>query len=152
MIARIQWMKDHTYNPYTCVVYSNSTEIEESFNFLPHGNTTSCEQPYVRTSKSVLDETDNLISQNKTNQEIYDTILQSSGGPFQSTTISNEPRNIKQIRNRRKAKSKKEVNQGKPKNNDLITKIIDAQSRIDFIHALVLEKQAYYVFLRTDDR
>ena len=66
-------------------------------------------RPYIRAEKSVLTRQDALLNDNKRPQEVYDILLEESGAPYRSASMSKEPRNLKQIRNRQpnlKQKSK----------------------------------------------
>ena len=103
MIVRIKAVKTGLYENYCCVVYTKSEDKQraEVESLRPHGNAKSFTQPYIRTSPRVLTDVDCLASQNVNNNEIYDTLLERSGGPYHSISLSDEPRNIKQIKNRK---------------------------------------------------
>ena len=66
MIVKMKAVKTGLYEYYCCVVYTNS-EDEQSAEvecLLPHGNTKSFTQPYIRISPHVLTDVDCLASQN----------------------------------------------------------------------------------------
>ena len=66
MIVKMKAVKTGLYENYCCVVYTNS-EDEQSAEvecLLPHGNTKSFTQPYIRISPHVLTDVDCLASQN----------------------------------------------------------------------------------------
>ena len=57
---------------------------------LEHGNSKPPRtRTYIRKSKSVLERQDQLLSNGKRIQDIYDIFLEESGGPFSSTSSSN---------------------------------------------------------------
>ena len=103
MIVRIKAVKIGLYENYCCVVNTKSEgeKSAEVESLLPHGNAKSFTQPYIRTSPHVLTDVDCLASQNLNSNEIYDTLLERSGGLYHSKSLSDEPRNIKQIKNRK---------------------------------------------------
>ena len=89
---------------FTKIIVYTKSEDEQSAEvefLLPHGNVKSFTQPYIRTSPHVLTDVDCFASQNINNNEIYDTLLERSGGPYHLKSLSDEPRNIKQIKNRK---------------------------------------------------
>ena len=59
--------------------------------------------------------------------EVYDTLLKENGGPMVSTSQSLEPRNLKQIYNRKHALNAKENNNSK--------KAADTEELLDIINA-----------------
>ena len=80
---------------------------------------------------------------------MYDSSLQSSWGPYYSSSISDEPRNIKQIKNR-KQKQKQGTSNNKDNetsNSDELTTILFAQQNIEIVRTVSISKAAYYVFL-----
>ena len=64
-----------------------------------HGNSKQ-KRPYHRTDPTILERQDMLLSAYKPPQDIYDFLLDESGGPMQLNSVSQEPRNLKQIGNR----------------------------------------------------
>ena len=67
-----------------------------------HGNSEQ-KRPYHRTDPTILKRQDTLLSTNKPPQEVYDRLLDESGGPMQSNSMSQEPQNLKEIRNQQSA-------------------------------------------------
>ena len=63
-----------------------------------HGNSKQ-KRPYHRTDPTILKRQDTLLTANKPPQEANDLLLDESGGPMQSNSMSQEPRNLTQIRN-----------------------------------------------------
>ena len=105
MIVRIKNHLHFNYEPYACVVYSLSCDEEgiENAQVLEHGNSrgdVSLKRPYIRTNKRILSREDELLRTKKRPAEVYDVLLKESGGPFQSRSLSSEPRDTKQILNR----------------------------------------------------
>ena len=69
-----------------------------------HGNANqlgSTEKSYIRTSKEILTKSGELLSSGMNIRDVYDSLNTLSGGPLGSTSQSNEPRNIKQLRNQK---------------------------------------------------
>ena len=58
---------------------------------------------YHRTDPTILKRQDTFLSTNKPPQEVYNFLLDESGGSTQSNLMSQEPQNLKQIRNRQSA-------------------------------------------------
>ena len=63
-----------------------------------HGNSKQ-KQPYRHTDSTILKRQDTLLSANKPPQEIYNLLLDESGSSMQLNSTSQEPQNLKQIRN-----------------------------------------------------
>ena len=106
-IVQIETLDGNTF-PYWCVVYyvpeklADLTEVPPA----PHGNSKREElyqQPYIRTDPLVLQQIDNKLSNSKSvsASDVFYEILEENGGPMNSISPSCEPRNIKQVRNRR---------------------------------------------------
>ena len=98
-----------TEHPYTCVMYYNGSDEDHQDNLvvLPHGNSKSL-QPYIRTDKKVLDSIDNKLD-SQSDSDIFHSVLGEFGGPIHSTSSSTEPRNQKQVANRRALKRRLET-------------------------------------------
>ena len=93
-----------------------SAEVEP---LLPHRNAKSFTEPYIRTSPHALTDVDCLVSQNINNNEIYGTLLERSGRLYHSDSLSDEPRNFKQIKNRKQQlKSSSKYNKQERQTND----------------------------------
>ena len=78
---------------------------------LCHGNSKSLgrkNHPYIRTSDEVLECQSQLIENNLSSSEIYGTLLEETGGLLTSTLMCNEPRNLKQIENRKASLKRKQ--------------------------------------------
>ena len=108
-ICRIKNVSKSNYEPYICVVYfinsdSYSKSVQDREVKL-HGNSKQ-KRPYHRTDPKILKRQDTLLSANKPPQEVYDLLLDESCGPMQQNAMSQEPRNLKQIRNRQSAVGK----------------------------------------------
>ena len=82
-------------------------------------------RPYFRTKTSVLQLEDFLLASKKSPQEVYEIVLEESGGPLQSTSISQEPRNLKQIQNRKNALNK--TNKNNSPQSDILEILLQAQ-------------------------
>ena len=63
-------------------------------------------QPYVKTDKKVLSAIDERLDTYADN-EIFHSVLGEFGGPFKSSSPSTEPRNQKQVANRRRAQKRR---------------------------------------------
>ena len=69
-----------------------------------HGNATiiaSLTRQYIRTCKETLRKSDELLSKGLTVRKVYDSLTSISGGSLHAQSQGLEPRNIKQIRNRK---------------------------------------------------
>ena len=96
-------------HPITCVVYHKSTDdISQDIVLLPHGNSKVSQQPYIKTDKRVLTSIDEKLDTCNDNQ-IFHSVLGEFGGPFHSISPSTEPRNQKQVSNRRAQKRRLET-------------------------------------------
>ena len=97
-------------HPYFCVVYSLSgakpDEVVE-ISCAPRGNSRQSGQfskPYIRTNPSVLAQMDSLL-ENDTPSNVFHQLLDESGGPIFSNSLSSEPRNMAQVANRKTVKN-----------------------------------------------
>lgn len=125
MVVRVKCLAKHEYKPYMCIVYnynkvvsSRATMLSEANNqplngenerptMLPHGNASANNDiPYIRTSKDVLDRTDELIEESNTPADIYYSMV-NEFNPMESSSQSYEPRNKKQAYNRQYSLKKK---------------------------------------------
>ena len=106
-IYRIKNLSKSDYEPYICVVYSiNSDSYSKTVHdreVREHDNSKQKRQ-YHRTDPTILKRQDTLLTSNKPPQEVYELQLDESGGPMQLNSMSQKPRNLKQIRNRQSAK------------------------------------------------
>ena len=67
-----------------------------------HGNSKQ-KRPCHRKDPTILKCQDKLLTAKKLPQEVYDLLLDESSGPMQLNSMSQESRNLKQIRNRQSA-------------------------------------------------
>lgn len=103
IVARVKQVDKEDYEKYSLVIYSrNFTPAEHDHNdILPHGNAKKTTLPYIRTSKTVLEkETELLQNLDSRPSMIYDDLV-NTFDPFTTTSQSSEPRNLKQIQNRK---------------------------------------------------
>ena len=119
-----------------------------------HGNSKQ-KRPYHRTDPTILKRQDTLLSANKPPQEVYDLLLDESGGPMQSNSMSQEPRNLKQIRNRQSAirKSLLQSTNGtiSEQANDHPYTLLHAQRDSDsFLKTVTVTDQSYIAFAYTE--
>ena len=125
-----------------------SAEVEP---LLPHRNAKSFTEPYIRTSPHALTDVDCLVSQNINNNEIYGTLLERSGRLYHSDSLSDEPRNFKQIKNRKQQlKSSSKYNKQERQTNDEITTLFNDLKNVNIIETISAVKAAYFLFLYTD--
>ena len=105
-IYRIKNLSKSDYEPYICVVYSiNSDSYSKTVHdreVREHGNSKQ-KRPCHRKDPTILKCQDKLLTAKKLPQEVYDLLLDESSGPMQLNSMSQESRNLKQIRNRQSA-------------------------------------------------
>ena len=100
MVVRVQNAKTKQYEPYMCAIYSlENYEDVDQMEIMTHDNGKSTDRSYIRTSKAVFERQHNLLTNGRRLNEVYDILIEVSGGPFESAWNSNELRNMKQIRN-----------------------------------------------------
>ena len=136
MTVRIKAVKIGLYENYCSVVYTKSKDEQSAKveSLLPYGNAKSFTQPYIRTSPHVLTDVDCLGSQNINGNEIYDTLLERSGGPYHSKSLSDELRNIKQIKNRKQQlKSSLKHNKQEQQTNDGLAALFNALENVNIV-------------------
>ena len=145
---RVDINDNYCYVVYTKSEYEQSEEVES---MLPYGNAKSFTQPYTRTSPHVLTDVDCLASQNVNNNEIYDTLLERSGGPYHSKSLSDEPRNIQQIKNRnQQLKSSSKNNKQERQINYELIGFFNALENENIVQTISAVKSAYFLFLYND--
>ena len=66
-------------------------------------------------------------------------------GPFDSTSISNEPRNVKQIQNRREIKRAAETTTKNTK--DELMNLLNKQQSTSILKTITISKSAYFLFV-----
>ena len=119
-----------------------------------HGNSKQ-KRPYHRTDPTILKRQYTLLRVNKPPQEVYDLLLDESGGPMQSNSILKEPGNLKQIRNRQSAIRKlllqstnKTISQ---QANDHLHMLLRTQRDSDsFLKTVTVIDQLYIAFAYTE--
>ena len=155
MIVRIKAVKTGLYENYCFVVYTKSEDEQsaEVESLLPHGNAKYFTQAYsyIRASPHISTDIDCLLSQNINNNEIYDTLLERSGGPCHSKSLSDEPRNNKQIKNRKQqSKISSTYNKQGRQINDELTTLFNALENVNIVQPVSAVKSAYFLFLYND--
>ena len=85
------------------------------------------------------------------NTEIYDTLLERSGGLYHSNSLSDEPRNFKQIKSRKQQlKSSSKYNKQERQTNDELTTLFNALKNVNIIQTISAVISAYFLFLYTN--
>ena len=139
---------------YICVFYSiNSDSYSKTvhdWEVREHGNFKQ-KRPYHRTDPTILKRQDTLLTANKPPQEVYDLLLDEPGGPMQSNSMSQEPRNLKQIRNRQSAIRKsllQSTNETIPQetNDHLHTLLRGQRDSVSFLKAVTVTDQSHIAF------
>ena len=84
------------------MVYSVSSDsyskTEHDWKVRELGNSKQ-KRPYHSTDLTILKHQKTFLSANRAPQEVYAFLLDKSGGPMQWKSTSQEPRNLRQIRN-----------------------------------------------------
>ena len=150
MVARIRKVKEETWNSFTAVIYTREEDtadedIDESTTG-SHGNSKRVEllsQPYYRTSKSVLNRIDNLLEKENPSS-VFATVLEESGGPFNSQSILKEARNCKQVLNRKNRLQTPRDKDPAPKSN--LDKLLPAQRDPNSLVRSVLVYEDAYIY------
>ena len=136
--------------PYTCVVYSRDDDSENDNNevTLPHGNDRKSHTPYLRTSRAVFHELDSNMNMNASDN-FYQTLEKVN--PLLTTSPSQEPRNIKQVRNRkhRKENVDKITNEYSRKKDDLQLLLDCQRDEGSPVQTVVVSGDHYFVFVYT---
>ena len=160
LVVTAQCTSKQEAEPYTFIIYSradNESDMNEDY-ILPHGNNNNCysQRPYYKTSKAVLDEQDQLLTSGMRAQEVYDKLLDKSGGPWQASSQSSEPRDVKQVLNRKsKLQSRKDdskENKDSRERSDEIIAMINAQKDLSIIKGVLSSPTAYYFILHTEEQ
>eukprot|EP00794_Sanderia_malayensis_P002387 gene2387-2747_t len=155
MIVRIKANSKQNYEDFMCVVYSCTKQLldeDDDIQILPHGNCkagNNMQRSYYKTATSTLQAEDILLMNGKNPFEAYDHVLENSGGPLKSLSQSQEPRDMKQIYNRKsQLKKKKESgDQRVSAASDEMLQIIHEQKTCDFIQTIVATRSAYFFFV-----
>ena len=118
-------MSTMLYNPFLCILYTlhGDSERADDIEILPHRNfkesNSTSHRPYIRTDATVLKCQEDLLSNNKSPQEVYEIVLEESGGALHASSMSKEPRNLKQVQNLQAKINKSNWSQPESSNNDL---------------------------------
>lgn len=153
MIVRINPIDTTKNVDHSCVVYSysGSGELEQE-QVLPHGNAAKRSRPYVRTSKETLSKIDSHLSNGRSTIETYDLTLEESGGPIKSKSQSEQPRDQKQINNRKNlAKRKEKEKSGEKNDNDYLHVLLQSLHEIDIVHTITVKKKSFLFTLMTKE-
>ena len=141
-------METLEYEAYMCVIYSNnsSLSVNDGIEILQHGSSKG-NTPYIATSKQTLRKEDEALIAMKTYSKAYDDVLKQCGGPLKFTSQSLEPRDIKQLYNRkqRKTESLNQVN-----NNSVtgdIIHVLNKQKSNNYLSSVIVQKEAYFFFM-----
>ena len=82
--------------PYAAVLYQTDSPITDDMRALCHGNSKGNQsRPYIRTSKEVLSKTKKLLKKRNTCREAYVKVNDLSGRVYETSSQSNELRNLK---------------------------------------------------------
>lgn len=151
-IFRVTNILTGTSVPHYCIVYFLSCKpiAVDDCKILKHGNCINSKTSYFRTDKDVLTRQDELLDHRLHPQVIYDMTLEESGGPFSSSSISKEPRNLKQIYNR---SSKKKTNSEESRVNitgQLESLIMQQRDPDSMVKTVTITDNAYMTFLYTE--
>ena len=149
--------------PYFCVVYSLETEKSvETLDddiievvCLPHGNSkqpSDLSQPYIRTNPSILKNIDSKLEKCSSASSVFYDVLVDSGGPMNTLSQANQPRNTKQVNNRKSAlTSRKENPQVFNAPQSDLDKLIRAQRDPNSpVRTVVVWQDTYIAFVYTD--
>jgi len=102
LICRIKTLDGH-WQKYSLVINhwdDKENRKEESFKLPCHGNSKSelaTSKPFLRTEKQVTEKIKACLADGKKPHEVYTTLIKSSGGPYNISSQSEEPRNLKQV-------------------------------------------------------
>ena len=112
IVIRAIFAHNEYVRTYFCVIYSLSgTKPKEvvEISCALHGNSKQSRQfskPYSRTNPSVLAQMDSLV-ESDTPLNVFHKLLNESGGPIFSTSLSTQSRNMTQVANRKTMKKRK---------------------------------------------
>ena len=107
LIIKIKSYNTGKYYDHFALIYSRDPNVNEGVKILPHGNSKyTSARSYIRTSNKILEVEDQLLSSGYSVADIYDKVLQESGGPLSSQPQSSEPRDKLQIYRRKNKKRK----------------------------------------------
>ena len=143
-------------HPYFCVVYSLSGakpgEVVE-ISCAPHGNSKQSRRfskTYIHTNPSVLAQMDSLL-ENDTPSNVFHQLLNESGGPIFSNSVSSEPRNMTQVANRKTVKKRKLATTSFASPQSDLERLISAQRDSSSpVRTVAVSGDSYIAFLYTD--
>ena len=138
MIVRVKRVIDDKFEAYVCVVYHLDGDVKEAVEveLLEHGNSKpSTTRPYIRTRKSVLER-----------QDVYDILLEESGGPFSSASSSSAPRNVKQIQNRKHISNISSTERDDDGNDELLKLVLAQRNSESLIKTVIITGKHYLTF------
>ena len=134
--------------PYVAVLYQIDSPITEDKRTLCHGNSKENESRlYIRTSKKVSSKTKDFVKERNTCKEADDKVNALSGGVYESSSQSDELRNMKQVYRQKEEMKPK----AKPAESDELLALIRYQrENTNFLRSVVCLDQSYYRFITTD--
>ena len=134
--------------PYVAVLYQIDSPITEDKHTLCYGNSKENEsRPYIRTSKKVLSKTKDFLKEGNTCKEAYDKVNALYGGVYESSSQSDELRNMKQVyRQKEEMKPKAKL----AESDELLALIKYQRENTNFLRSVVCLDQSCYGFITTD--
>ena len=140
-------------NPFLCIVYTlhGDSERADDIEILPHGNFKESNsisyKPYIRTDATLLKGQEDLLSNNKSQQELYEIAPKESGGALHASSMSKEPRNLKRVQ----AKiNKSNRSQPESSNNDLDVLLHLQRDQSSFVQTVTVTGEKYLAFAYTE--
>ena len=119
----------------------------------PHGKSKQSRQfsrPYIRTSPSVLARMDSLL-ENDAPSNVFHQLLNESGGPIFSNSLSTKPRNMTQVPNRKAVKKRKLATTSFALPQNDFASLISAQRNSSSpVRTVLVSRDSYIAFLYTD--
>ena len=148
-ITKIKSLASGPESYFVGVSYNALEIISESSKALPHGNSITNGEQYLRTSRDVLHRTKDKIESGMEPKAVYDQMNNESGGVFYSTSQSHELRDMQQVyRQRQNVKNTKKA---PTKVNDELAAAIHIQRNDpDFVRTVSCLRDSYYIFLGKD--
>ena len=138
-IVKIKNYNTGKYYDHFALIYSRDPNVNEDDKILPHGNSKcTSARSNIRASNKILEVEDQLLSSGYSVADIYDKVLQESGGPLNSQSQSSEPRDKPQIY-RRKNKKRNECTESNQKGDDFQL-LINSLNETDLIQSIVIKE------------
>ena len=81
---------------------------------------------------------------------MYDLLLEECGGPMLSQLVSNEPRNVKQIRNRQATKRAKSSTDEAVETDDLTKLLLSHKDPNNYVKTVTVTEDRYIAFFYSD--